>query len=75
MAHGTDIKTGRRGYRVTVKGRLSERYARAFGGVGVEVENGCTTLVGEFDQAQLYGLLDRLGDFGLELLRVEENAR
>jgi hypothetical protein len=33
---------------------------------------GETVLVGEIaDQGQLYGLLDRLRDFGLELLRLD----
>lgn len=59
-------------YRVTVKGRLSERFASAFEGVTLEPGAGETALVGRLDQSQLYGLLDRLRDFGLELRRVEE---
>lgn len=59
-------------YRVTVKGRLSERFASAFEGVTLEPGAGETALVGRLDQSQLYGLLDRLRDFGLELLRVEK---
>jgi hypothetical protein len=62
----------RMGYRVTIKGRLSERFASAFDGVTIEPGAGVTTLVGRLDQSQLYGLLERLRDFGLELLRVEE---
>lgn len=61
-------------YRVTVKGRLSERFASAFDGVTLEPGVGETALVGRLDQSQLYGLLERLRDFGLELLRVEEVA-
>jgi hypothetical protein len=61
-------------YRVTVKGRLSERFASAFEGVTLEPGAGETALVGRLDQSQLYGLLDRLRDFGLELLRVEEDS-
>ena len=59
-------------FRVTVKGRLSERFALAFEGVTLEPGVGETALVGRLDQSQLYGLLDRLRDFGLELVRVEE---
>jgi hypothetical protein len=63
-------------YRITVRGRLSERFASAFAGMAIEPGGrGETVLVGELaDQGQLYGLLDRLRDFGLELLRVESEA-
>jgi hypothetical protein len=59
-------------YRVTVRGSLSERLASAFDEMRVEPADGATVLVGARDQAQLYGLLNRLRDFGLELVRVEE---
>jgi hypothetical protein len=63
-------------YRVTVRGRLSERFASVFEGMAVEPGTGETTLVGEIvDHTQLYGLLDRLRDFGLELIRLEEDSR
>lgn len=65
-----------RRYRITVRGRLSERFAPAFDGVTLEPGAGKTALVSELaDQSQLYGLLDRLRDFGLELLSVEELPR
>ncbi len=60
-------------YRITVRGRLSERFASAFHGMTVERKPGETALVGVIaDQGQLYGVLDRLRDFGLELVRLEE---
>lgn len=60
-------------YRITVRGRLSERFVSAFEGMALEPKNGETTLVGSIvDQGQLYGMLDRLRDFGLELVRLEE---
>lgn len=69
-----DVKVKR--YRVLVRGTLSERFASAFEGMTLETEVGMTALVGEIrDQAQLYGVLDRLRDFGLELVGVEEEAR
>jgi hypothetical protein len=41
----------------------------------IEPGDGSTVLVGKLrDQAELYGLVDRLRDFGLELLRLEEVA-
>ena len=58
-------------YRIVVRGRLSERYAVAFEGLELESGNGNTTMCGSFvDHAQLYGLLDRLRDLGIELVSV-----
>ena len=60
-------------YRITVRGRLGERFAPAFDGMTLERKPGETALVGMIaDQGQLYGVLDRLRDFGLELVRLEE---
>jgi hypothetical protein len=60
-------------YRVTIRGSVSERLAAAFEDVRLEPADGATVLVGALrDQAELYGLLNRLRDFGLELVRVEE---
>ena len=59
-------------YRITVGGRLSERLASTFDGFAREAGEGETALVGVVrDQAQLFGALDRIRSFGLELLRVE----
>ena len=63
-------------YRITVRGRLSERFALAFRGMTLERKPGETALVGMIaDQGQLYGVLDRVRDFGLELVRLEEVDR
>jgi hypothetical protein len=60
-------------YRVTVRGNLTERLASAFEGVRIEAGSDTTALIREIqDQAELYGLLNRLRDFGLDLVRVEE---
>jgi hypothetical protein len=60
-------------YRLTVRGLVSERLASAFEGMTVEPGADTTALVGPIqDQAQLYGLMNRVRDFGLELVRVEE---
>jgi len=59
-------------YRIVLRGRLSERFESAFEGMALEAGPNQTVLVGQIrDQAQLYGLLDRLRDFGIELVAVE----
>jgi hypothetical protein len=58
-------------YRITVRGRLSDRFASAFDGMRTETDEQSTALVGDVDQSQLYGLLNRLRDLGLELTGVE----
>jgi hypothetical protein len=58
-------------YRIVLRGRLSERFASAFDGMTLEPGPAQTVLVGDVrDQAHLYGLLDRLRDFGIELIAV-----
>jgi hypothetical protein len=59
-------------YRIIMRGRLGDHFASAFDGMALEAGPGQTMLVGEIrDQAHLYGLLDRLRDFGIELVAVE----
>ena len=59
-------------YRIVLRGRLSKRFESAFDGMTLEYGRNRTVLVGDVrDQAQLYGLLDRLQEFGIELLAVE----
>ncbi len=54
---------------------MSDRLASAFDGVTVERGRGTTVLVCNLrDQAELYGLLNRLRDFGLDLVGLEEHA-
>jgi hypothetical protein len=61
----------RQRYDIVVKGRLSKRYESAFDGVTLEPRQGETRLLADLaDQAQLYGLLNRLRDFGIELVSV-----
>jgi hypothetical protein len=58
-------------FEIVVRGRLSDRYGAALDGVTLEPRRGETALRGDFaDQAQLYGLIDRLRDFGIELISV-----
>jgi hypothetical protein len=61
-----------RRYTVTVQGRLGDRFRATFPGVTIEPKPGRTRLITEpFDQGQLHGLLNRLRDFGFDLLAVE----
>lgn len=64
-------------FRVTVRGTLSPKFAAAFEGLTVRSAGGATTLSGVAeDQAQLFGVLERVADYGLELtdVRTEETA-
>ena len=59
-------------FRIVLRGRLSERFESAFDGMSLEHGPNRTVLTGDVrDQAQLYGLLGRLQEFGIELLAVE----
>ena len=61
----------RQRYDIVVKGRLSKRYESAFDGVTLEPRPGETRLLADLaDQAQLYGLLNRLRDLSIELVSV-----
>jgi len=58
-------------YEIIVKDRLSSRFGHAFPEMEITSQPGRTVLTGEFrDQSQLHGLLDRLQDFGIELVSL-----
>ena len=59
-------------YRICIRGRLTERLGSALEGMRLEAGATDTVFTGEIrDQSQLYGLLDRVRDLGLELLSVQ----
>jgi hypothetical protein len=59
-------------YQICVRGCLTERLAAALEGMTLHAGAVNTVLTGEVkDQSQLYGLLDRLRDLGLELINVQ----
>ena len=62
----------RRFYRIRIRGTLSDRFATVFEAMHVESEHGNTVLSGVcVDSSAVFGILDRLRDFGLDLLDVE----
>ena len=59
-------------YRISVRGRLTDRLGSAFSGMTLEPAPGQTALAGEIrDQSELYSVLDRVRSLGLELVSVE----
>jgi hypothetical protein len=58
-------------YEIVIKDRISPRLGSAFPGLELTTRPGQTVLTGDFaDQSQLHGVLDRLQDFGIELVSV-----
>ncbi|OJZ74872.1 hypothetical protein BRW65_06530 [Mycobacterium paraffinicum] len=59
-------------YRICIRGRLTERLGSALDGMRLEANANESVFTGEIrDQSQLYGLLDRVRDLGLELVSVQ----
>jgi len=58
-------------YRVVVRGRLGPDLAATFEHLGLDSRADESALTGTFaDQAQLFGLLDRLQDLGIPVVSV-----
>ena len=58
-------------YRIEVAGELSARFTPTFEGMTLQCDRGRTLITGMVvDQSHLHGLLDRVGDLGLELVGV-----
>jgi hypothetical protein len=60
-------------YRIVARSELGERYASAFDGMHVQTAEGRTVLTGEVED--LFGVLKRIEDLGLELLSVQVLSR
>ena len=59
-------------YQICVRGRVTERLGSALEGMRLKPGATETMFIGEIrDQSQLYGLLDRVRDLGLELVSVQ----
>lgn len=61
-------------YRITVRGGLGEVYRQAFEGFIIDPDGADTTLIGDLDQAALYGTLNRIHSLGLELVKLSRVA-
>jgi hypothetical protein len=57
-------------YEIRIAGRLDEDTMIAFAGLEVAVRGQVTVITGEFDQAALHGLLERIRSLGLDLMEA-----
>jgi len=59
-------------YQLELRGEISDRFAAVFEGMRIEQRDGNTLLTGPLaDQAQLFGVLDRIQSLGLELVSIK----
>jgi hypothetical protein len=61
---------GRHWYRIIVSGRLGKIAREIFEDLRVDYDGTNTGLTGDLDQAGLYGVLNRIPAFGLELVAL-----
>jgi hypothetical protein len=57
-------------YRITVSGALGEVGREVFGDLRIERDGANTVLIGDLDEAALYGVLDRVLVLGLDLVEL-----
>ena len=57
-------------YRITVAGDLGEIGREAFSDLRIEANGTNTVLIGDLDQAALYGTLNRILSLGFELIEL-----
>lgn len=57
-------------YEIRVAGQFNEACAAAFAGLDVASRDGVVVITGEFDQAALHGLLERIRLLGLDLVEA-----
>jgi hypothetical protein len=57
-------------YEIRIAGRLDETCAAAFAGLDVAFTAQVTVITGDFDQAALHGLLERIRLLGLDLVEA-----
>ena len=57
-------------YQITISGNLDEAGREAFGDFKIESGDMTTVLIGDLDQAALYGALNRIISLGIEVLQL-----
>jgi hypothetical protein len=57
-------------YEIRVAGQFDEACAAAFAGLDVTSHGGVMVITGEFDQAALHGLLERIRLLGLDVMEA-----
>jgi hypothetical protein len=58
-------------YELVLRGEIGDHFGLVFDGMRLERDRGRTVLTGDVrDQAQLHGLIERIQEFGLELISV-----
>src|SRR5688572_28911519 len=58
-------------YQLVLRGEIGNRFGLLFEGMRLERTRGCTVLTGTVvDQAHLHGLIERIGELGIELISV-----
>ena len=61
-------------YMITILGGLGGTFCEAFGDFRIEPTGTDTVLIGDLDQAALYGALGRIQSLGLELVGLSRLA-
>jgi hypothetical protein len=62
-------------YEIRVAGQLDEMAVKAFAGLDISSRDAVTIITGEFDQAALHGVLERIRLLGLDLLDARRVRR
>jgi hypothetical protein len=63
-------------YQIHIRGKLDSKWSEWFAGFSITHTNGETVLEGTVaDQSALYGILDKIHDLGLTLIRVERLSK
>jgi hypothetical protein len=61
-------------YRIMISGGLGETGREAFGDLRIESNGTNTVLIGDLDQAALFGALNRILALGLELVELSRST-